>query len=103
MLDPASQISSPAARALGNIGGSESLKYLLRNLSRADAASIESTVRSLGMIGDAAAVMPLVCMLGNVTDPRLKKTIANALKNIAHTTDEQEIIDMYNRAQNTRA
>ena len=55
-----SGIQSPAARALGRIGGVDSLGALLRYLHSREIEALADTVDSLARIGDDAAVLPLV-------------------------------------------
>lgn len=92
LCDPNQRVQSRAARALGRIGGTDSLRVLLQNLSRLDARAQEELVRSLGRIGDDTAMLPLIFLFNEVTDPDLRQEIAGALSRIAQTDSVSDIM-----------
>jgi HEAT repeat protein len=92
LFDDDSGVGSSAARALGRIGGYGSLKALLGNLNRLDREALDETIESLGHIGDAAAVLPLICLFHDVENRELRRHIATALGRLTQTESVDDVI-----------
>jgi HEAT repeat protein len=92
LFDRDSGIHARAARALGRIGGPDSLRALLQNLRHGDPRVLRVTVDSLGRIGDAAAMVPLICLFHDYEDSALRERIAKALGRISTTESTDEVL-----------
>lgn len=93
--DPSSGIQREAVRALGRIGGQGSLRALLTNLRRLEPAALAEAADALARIGDPAAVLPLVCLLGETTDPMLRTRLTAALARLGKTTENDVLSTLF--------
>lgn len=95
LVDPRSGVHTPAALALGRIGSFEALRALLSNLTRPDAAALKGTIDALARTGDTSAILPLICMMNDVTDLDLRQRIAAALSRLCEAGPPHAILAMF--------
>jgi HEAT repeat protein len=91
LFAPDSDIRPQAARALGQIGGINSLKALLTHLRRRDPSSLLDTIDSLARIGDDAAIPPLIMLFHDIDDEQVRHHIAAALGRMTQTESIEEV------------
>lgn len=93
LIDDNLGIQSPAAHALGRIGDFTSLKALLNNLRTLEPEVLSETIDSLVLIGDSAAILPLISLFDEVKDPVQRDKIATALAQLSETSS-REVMDL---------
>jgi MFS family permease len=93
--DPSSGIQLQAVRALGRIGGRGSLRALLGNLRRLEPAALDEAVEALARLGDSAAILPLVCLLGEAVEPGRRRRITAALARLGGTTENDVLSTLF--------
>jgi len=94
LADPNSKIQAAAAHALGEIGGVDSLRALLHNLQRQDEEALLSTVDSLEKIGHDAAILPLICVFHETTNPTVRDRVAEALRALSALETRDEVFSL---------
>jgi len=101
--DRARGIQSTAARALGHIPHEQSVKALIENLRSLDRRGLEQAVDALRALGDAAAILPLVCLLDEAQeDERLARKITRALATLSTTQSAGEVLTMFRTERERR-
>jgi len=92
LLDPDTGVQSRAARALGYLPSTGSVEALVGNLTRLDSTVLGETVRSLARLGDPAAIVPLILLLQEVDEPRLRRRITAALLQLTGANSLEEVL-----------
>jgi MFS family permease len=95
LVDARSGVHTPAALALGRIGSFEALRALLANLTRPDPTALRGTIDALARAGDTSAILPLICLMDEVTDLELRHRIAAALSRLSEAGPPHVIMAMF--------